>query len=147
MMLIPEDTEFEPFRIACSQQRLAVQGCTSCGKLRWPPRPVCGYCYSSETFWTPVSGGGVLFSWTLVCREYSGQAGLKTPYVVAIAELVEDRSIRFLAAGRGLVEADLRPGLAVDICFQDRGDGVVLPYWAPARDESRATLGAKRADS
>jgi uncharacterized protein len=146
MMAIPEDMEFEAFRAACSQRRLVVQECVSCGRLRWPPRPICGYCYSSETSWAGVSGGGVLFSWTVVGSAQPGQAGVKIPCIVAIAELAEDRSVRFLAAGRGLSEVDLRPGLGVAICFQDRGDGLVLPYWAPARDESGTPPGPKKAD-
>lgn len=133
---IPEDTEFEPFREACQQHRLIVQECRSCGRLRWPPRPICGYCYSSVASWAPVSGAGVLFSWTVVHARHSREFGPESPCVVALAELVEDRRVRLLAGGVGLSEAELRPGLAVAVRFQDRGEGLVLPYWAPARVES-----------
>jgi uncharacterized OB-fold protein len=138
---VPSDPEFEPFRAACRRHELVVQECTSCGRLQWPPRPICGYCYSMRTSWTPVSGQGALFSWTVVHRAHSLEYRQEVPYVIALAGLAEDPGVRLLARGDGLTEPGLRPGLAVAVSFHERGTGIVLPYWAPAGHASPGQAG------
>jgi uncharacterized protein len=128
---IPSDPEFDFFRTACRRHELVVQECTSCGRLQWPPRPVCGCCYSMRTSWTPVSGRGALFSWTVVHRAHSPEYRQEVPYVIVLAGLAEDPGVRLLARADGLSEPGLRPGLAVAVSFHDHENGIVLPYWAP----------------
>jgi len=50
--------------------RLELQTCSDCGKVRYPPAPVCDACLSMESHWTPVSGRGTILSWVVFHRKY-----------------------------------------------------------------------------
>ncbi|MGE0233679.1 MAG: Zn-ribbon domain-containing OB-fold protein [Flavobacteriaceae bacterium] len=40
--------------------------CTSCGKLTFPPKPICPHCWSDSMEWADLSGKGTLYSRTII---------------------------------------------------------------------------------
>ena len=47
---------------------LCLRHCDTCGVVHHPPRYLCGACGSDDVGWTPVSGKGRIFSWTVTHR-------------------------------------------------------------------------------
>ena len=62
----PDDELTTPFWDAAARHQLAIPRCDGCGAWVWYPRPRCPACDGSALTWTPVSGRGRLFSWTVV---------------------------------------------------------------------------------
>jgi len=52
---VPE-LDTQPFWDACAQHELRAQRCTSCGKFRWPPGPLCAHCRSWDSEWVKLDG-------------------------------------------------------------------------------------------
>lgn len=64
-----------------------LQGCTACGRLRHPPRPMCPHCQSWEARRITAGGGGFIYSYVVVHRPKL--AWLPSPFVTAVVELDE----------------------------------------------------------
>ncbi|HYA68820.1 MAG TPA: OB-fold domain-containing protein [Acidimicrobiales bacterium] len=123
---------------------LRVQVCTSCARLRHPPRPMCPHCHSTGRAWKRVSGRATLWSFIVahppVLPAYAGLA----PYNVIVAAIDEDPTIRFvgnLVTGpegpiNEIDPADIAIGERIEVCFTayQRVDGsvVALPRWRRA---------------
>ena len=95
-----------------------------------PPDSVCPYCGSTqpEFVFTPVSGRGVVKSWTVVRRSFL--PGFDLPFVLVDVELVEQDDLRLI--GRLLLGAELSPrvGDAVTLAFEDVAPGFAVPGFA-----------------
>jgi uncharacterized OB-fold protein len=79
----------EPFWAACRRHELVVQACQRCGSLLFYPRATCTSCGSTELTWRPVSGRGVLYSFTVARRATHRRLTDRVPYVIAVVELDE----------------------------------------------------------
>ena len=44
---------------------LRIQRCSNCGRLRFPPRPMCPYCNSLDHTWDALSGRGRVWSFVV----------------------------------------------------------------------------------
>jgi uncharacterized OB-fold protein len=135
------DEEMAGFLEGTLAGELRIQACTSCGRLRHPPRPMCPHCRSTGRKWTAVSGRGTVWSYTVnhppVLPAYNELA----PYNVIVVELDEDPTLRFvgnLVTGpegpiNEIDPAGIRIGEPVVVCFAhfERVDGteVALPRW------------------
>jgi uncharacterized protein len=138
------DDEVAEFFAGTRAGELRVQACTSCGRLRHPPRPMCPHCRSTGRRWQRMSGRGTLWSFVVphppVLAAYTGLA----PYNVIVVSLDEDPTIRFVGnlvtgpdgAINDIDPSGIRIGERVDVCFAlfDRVDGsqVALPRWVRA---------------
>jgi uncharacterized OB-fold protein len=104
LIQIPIEPESAPFFDACERGELSIQGCTSCGRLRFPARPVCPWCHSTASEWRLVSGRGRIWSFAVphppLLPPFQGRA----PYNVAVVELDEDPLIRVV--GNVVVDAE-----------------------------------------
>jgi uncharacterized OB-fold protein len=98
---------------------LVIPRCDECARLVWYPEPRCPACGGESFTWTPVSGRGHLFSWTVVRRPFLPAFEEMVPFITALVSLEEDPAVRIvsyvidcepdaLAAGRP-VEAVFRP--------------------------------------
>ena len=86
-------TEAKPFWDAAAQNKLVMQRCQDCGAWVWTPRPLCNECGSERIEWTPMSGKGEIYSFTVI-RQVVGRAASKAfepdiPYVIAWVDLDE----------------------------------------------------------
>ena len=138
------DQEMAGFLEGTLAGELRVQACTSCGRLRHPPRPMCPHCRSTERAWKRVSGLASVWSFIVahppVLPAYSELA----PYNVIVVTIDDDPAIRFvgnLVTGPEGPINEIDPsgiviGERVEVCFAhyQRVDGsvVALPRWVRA---------------
>ena len=140
-LLPAADDEARGFFEATRRGELVVQACTSCGRLRHPPRPMCPTCRSTGREWRAVAPTGTVWSYVIphppLLEPYSSVA----PYNVIVVELDEDPRIRFVGNLVADVDAPLdsvdphsiRIGEPVEAVFRTftRADGSteILPFW------------------
>ncbi len=104
---------------------MALQCCRACGRFRFPPRPLCPFCHSTEADWRPVTGRGRVFVSLVMYRPPSPAWEADVPYNVSQIELEE--GIRMWS---NVVDCDpevVEIGDAVSIVYEDVTDGVTLP--------------------
>jgi uncharacterized OB-fold protein len=108
---------------------LRLQRCDACGTWRHPPRVLCGHCGAGDWQWTPVSGRGALYTWTITHQMLFPPFADDLPYAVVVVELEEGP--RLVTAIRGVEPSDLRLGLAVELRIARVSDAVGLHYFVP----------------
>jgi uncharacterized OB-fold protein len=131
-----EDPEAAEFWTGCARGELLVQTCTSCGRRRMPPRPMCPRCRSLEYRWEPMSGRGSIWSFIVPHPPLLPAYQELAPYNVIVVALEEDPTIRFvgnLVTGpdgeiNEVDPATIGIGDPVGVVFQ-RVEDVVLPRW------------------
>lgn len=113
----------EPFWASVAARNLALQRCTQCGTMRYPPGPACPECLSPDATWDAVSGRGEVLSWTVFHRQYL--PGFPAPHTVVTVQLAEGPLLV------GTITPDvpdgLRVGVAVSLHYHEQLDGTVLP--------------------
>jgi uncharacterized OB-fold protein len=63
----PRVSEFtRPFWNALGDGRLVTTGCQDCGRLTFPPKPLCKSCWSRNMAWRHLRPNGRLYSFTRV---------------------------------------------------------------------------------
>ncbi len=108
-----------------------MRRCTSCGALRFYPKPLCPSCHGAGSEPAEVSGEGTVYSFTVVHRAPSAELKPETPYTVALIDLVEGVRVtgRLLSpegreprcGDRARVTADDRPYAAFEIVEKETG--------------------------
>ena len=116
-----------------------LQAGSDCGHLRYPPGPAGPICQSLDSEWSEASGKGTIYSYEIVMHPIHPAFRERTPYVVALVELDEQRGVPTEHDGlrviTSLVDEDGNPesqenvaiGLRVEVEFADLGDGLALP--------------------
>lgn len=54
------------FASRANGERLELQQCDACGAIQWPPRDVCGACWSDALQWREVPPSGALLATTML---------------------------------------------------------------------------------
>ena len=108
---------------------LRLQRCNACGRWRHPPRILCGACGSDRWQWQPVSGRGVVYSWTVTHQALVPPFADDLPYAVVVVELEEGP--RLVTAVRAIAPADLRLGLGVELRIAPLSNTIGLHYFVP----------------
>lgn len=137
------DEDGAPFWDHARAGELRIQACVSCGRLRFPPRPMCPRCRSTESEWRRMSGRGTVWSFVVAHPPLLSAYQALAPYNVVIVALDEDPLVRL--AGNLVADADapidsvdpatIEIGQRVHVVFQEL-DGFALPRWA--REERAA---------
>ena len=126
-------TEAKPFWDAALQNKLVMQRCNDCKAWIWTPRPLCNECGSERIEWTPMSGKGSVYSFTVI-RQVVGRAASKAfepdiPYVVAWVDLYEGPRMITNIVGCRVEEVNL--GMKVSVVFDKASDEIWLPKFKP----------------
>jgi len=135
-----EDDDAAPFWAGTARGELLVQACTSCGRRRVPPRPMCPACRSVCHAWQPLSGRGTIWSFVVAHPPLLPAYQAVAPYNVITVALDEDPQLRLVgnlvARPDGPInEVDpstIRIGEPVRVVFQ-QVDDVHLPRWMRER--------------
>ncbi|TJZ79665.1 DNA-binding protein [Rhodococcus oryzae] len=98
--------------------RLSVRRCVHCLRWSFPPSRCCRHCWSADFTVEPVTGKGVLLTWTEV-NDPSG-------YLVAVVELEE--GIRLLLGLTGTEPSALRVDTPIRLYFEHLGGDFWLPF-------------------
>lgn len=130
---LPEITPVtRPFWDAAAAGKLVMQRCADCRSWIWCPRPVCVECGGEKLEWTPLSGRGEIFAFTVI-REVVGRAlrgfAPDIPYVTAWIDLEEGPRICSNVVQCPIENVAI--GMAVQVLFEDAGNGIFLPKFKP----------------
>jgi uncharacterized OB-fold protein len=82
--------------------------------------------------WAPVSGDGVLKTWTVVRDAFLPAFADDTPYVIAEIELPEQEGLRLITQLVGIDLAELALGLSLEVTFDERAEGISVPQFKRA---------------
>lgn len=128
---VPHPTaDSAPFWDAMNEGRLSLQKCSSCGKIRHYPRPMCDVCYSMKSEWVKGSGRGTIHSWVVCHHAYLPAFRNDTPYTLVTVDLEE--GVRMNAMLRNAEGVKLRVGMPVRLAFERVSDKLTLPAFALA---------------
>ncbi len=96
--------------------RIVAVRCPECQANLLPPRQYCERCFSETTEWVPLTGRGVVHSYTLVGVDLDGKP-LADPVPVAVIKLdgADGSLVHYLGELGG---ARLRVGLPVEPVFR-----------------------------
>jgi acetyl-CoA acetyltransferase/uncharacterized OB-fold protein len=119
----------ENFWRACHDGRLEVNRCQDCGWYIHPSRPVCSRCQSRDVKPQPLSGRGVVFSYTINYQQWV--PNMNVPLVIALVELVEQRGLRLTTNLINCPVDAVRIGMPVKVVFRQVSDEAGLPLFAP----------------
>ena len=131
-----ESEDGAPFWAGTARGELLVQACDSCGRWRFPPRPMCPHCRSLVSRWEATSGRGTVWSFVVPHPPLLPAYSELAPYNVIVVALDEDPKIRMvgnlLASADGQINeidpATITVGEPVSVVFQQVED-VSLPRW------------------
>ena len=139
-LLYPEpDDDSGPFWEGTRAGELRMQACAACGRLRFPPRPMCPWCRSTDAQWNVMSGRGTIWSFVVPHPPLLPADAELLPYNVIVVALEEEPTLRLVG---NLVAAPDAPinsvdattieiGAPVRVVFQEHGP-VVMPRWVLA---------------
>jgi uncharacterized OB-fold protein len=119
-----------PYWTAARERRLVIRRCRSCGELHFMPRHLCPNCWSDDLEWIDAGGGGAVHSFTIIRRASAPAFAPRVPYVVALIDL--DEGPRMMANVLGDDALSVAIGDRVQLSFEDRGDGALIPQFQRA---------------
>ena len=117
--------ESQPYWEGLKEGKFRLQHCTSCGKVRHYPRPVCPHCFSMESEFRDAPTGGAIHTWTVCHHPFNFFFKASAPYIVALVDM--DAGVRVNATLTGIAEADLKIGRRVRLSFEAATKEVTLP--------------------
>ena len=120
-----------PYWEAARRHELLLQRCTTCGRHLFHPRATCPSCGSDQLTWEPVSGEGVVYSYTVARRPTHSAFAAQVPMVIAIVELVEGPRLTTNIVGCDPAAVSIGMPVVVDYIDGDDTD-VTLPVFRPA---------------
>ena len=131
------DDHDAPFWEGARRGALVMEACSSCGELRFPPRPMCPYCHSRQREWRELSGRGRIWSFIVPHPPLFPVFNPLAPYNVIIVELEEQPSIRLVGnlvsdpAGpiNGVNPETIQIGEPVQAVFVPMTEDVTLIRW------------------
>jgi uncharacterized OB-fold protein len=112
--------------------QLHMQRCGACERLIHPPALLCPDDHSDDLRFVPVSGRGVVETWTE--NQHSWFPGFAAPYYVAYVTLAEDSRARVLTNLVNVDGVEVRIGMPVRVTFERHeadGDEIHLPLFEP----------------
>ncbi len=115
------------------QHQLVVQRCARCNTFRHPPVPVCFKCRSFEYGWQPVSGKGVIYTYTIAHHPPAPAMANLVPYNVVIIELTDADGVRMVGNLLDAPNEAIKVGMPVEVVFEDVSGQITLPQWRLAR--------------
>jgi uncharacterized protein len=133
LLPVQDDVDTAGFWEAARRHELAVCACEDCGTVLHMPRARCRACGSWRVAWRALSGRGRLYSWTTV--EHQVHPAYPAPYTLVLVEPEDAPEARFVGSLPG--RPPLNAGQPMRVWFEDVADGVVLPQWAPTREDDQ----------
>ncbi len=128
---LPEITLLnEPFWEGTKAHELRLQLCDDCPEYRFTPKDVCSTCSSVNATWTPVSGDGTVYSYSVVHRGPGPAFQEDAPYIVVMVDLAEGP--RILSHMTGCEPEDMKIGMPVTVVFEDVTPEITLYKFRPA---------------
>jgi uncharacterized OB-fold protein len=123
------DADSAPFWEAAAAHVLTVARCSRCRTFSLPIDRACRHCRSTEPAYTfePVSGRGVVRSWTIVRQSFLPGFDDDLPFVLVDVELDEQSDLRMIGRLLDGPDAPLQVGARVTVGFEDLTSGFSVP--------------------
>lgn len=94
---------------------LSGSRCSACGKVFFPPKPVCPACFDGALEDVPLSKKGILHTYAV---SYMGPPDLVKPYIIGFVDLPEGIRIFSLITGCDAGTRTLRMGIAMEMVIE-----------------------------
>jgi uncharacterized protein len=120
----------QPYWEGLKNRKLRLQQCDECGRIWYPPSPLCPGCWSRKFTWTRLSGRGHVNSWVVFHQSYFRGYDDELPYNVAEVQL--DEGPRLLTNLVDIANDRIRAGMPVEIVFDDVTPEITLAKFRPA---------------
>lgn len=121
----------QPFWDGCRNGVLLLQRCDACGRLRFYPAESCPTCGTIGGSWVDTSGRGTLYSWIVVHKNPDRYWRTQIPYISGVVELGDQARLYMPALVTDVGADRVAAGMALQVWFDDVGDGHMLPRWRP----------------
>jgi len=125
---VPTPTS-EPYWQGLADGQVTLQQCDDCSAWVFYPRTHCNGCLSPNLTWKPVSGSGVVYSFTVARRPTAPQFADEILQLIIVVEL--EQGVRMNAVMVNIAPESLSVGMAVKPVFHHQ-DGATLLYFEPA---------------
>jgi uncharacterized OB-fold protein len=122
----------QPFWDSLRERNIKVQRCTSCGAFRHVPKEICAKCHSMSFSWEPVSGRGVVYTYTIVHRAPTPAYQAAAPYAIVHAAM--DEGFRMVAAMTQVDPDAVEIGAPVRVVYTDLSPDWTIVEFEPATD-------------
>lgn len=123
---VPVDLAVErPYWDSCRERAMRMQRCDKCGNYRFYPGYVCDRCGSTALTWAPVSGRGVVYTYSVIHLPSAGIAPV--PYVWALIELEE--GVVMTSNVVGCPADEVCVGMPVEVTYVDVSPEWTIPYF------------------
>ncbi|MEU1521864.1 OB-fold domain-containing protein [Nocardia rhamnosiphila] len=132
------DARSAPYWAATARHELAIARCARCDRFEIPPGSVCSHCGTTDPAFRfePVSGRGVVRSWTVVRRASLLGFADEVPYLLVDVELAEQAGLRMIGRLLDGPDTALHEGIAVRVSFEDIAVGTAVPAFTLAAGRS-----------
>ena len=111
-----------PFWESLKARAVQVQRCDNCHAYLYIPKDICNHCHSDQLTWTPISGHGEVYTYTIVRRAPTPAYQAEAPYVLAHVTMAE--GFRMIASLTGAEPETVKIGMPVEVAYED-----VTPEW------------------
>ena len=118
----------EAYWRGAAANRLLLQRCAHCGRVRHYPRPLCDSCHSFDAEEIELPRRGTVHSWTVTHHAFDPALAGDLPYVLVTVDIAD--GVRML--GRFSGDRPLRIGLPVEFDFVADPRGVPVPHFVAA---------------
>ena len=121
----------EPFTIEqfckfTGRGKLMSGKCRKCGKIHFPPRPMCDCCFSKEFEWTEIPTKGKLLTYTII-HIAPAQFQSMAPYVVGIVKFEEGAQLPGVV--RNVALDAVKVGMDLTVDFEKETASEEWPQW------------------
>lgn len=123
------DYDTQEFWDAANRGELVIPQCSDCLLARWPPGPCCPRCQSFAVQWSPSTGRGTVYSWTVVAHAASESLRDQVPYTIVLVDLEE--GIRIIGNLIRPAPSGVIANLPVRVVFETDDAGVSVPNFVP----------------
>lgn len=110
------------------QGELRIYRCQQCSYYVHPPVPFCPQCESHNVKPEPVSGRGVITSFTVNHKQWL--PNLPVPYVLALVSIIEQEDVRLVTNIVNCSVDDVYMNMPVKVLFEQNED-VWVPLFEP----------------
>jgi uncharacterized protein len=119
-----------PYWDSLKAHAVQVQKCDNCGKFRYVPKEICNNCLSTDSTWSPISGNGEIYTYTVVRRAPTPAYQEDAPY--AIVHVTMDEGFRMIGSIKNVDPETVRIGQRVKVAYDDATAEWTILQFEPA---------------
>jgi uncharacterized OB-fold protein len=116
----------EQFYKWASQGKVMGGKCSKCGKIQFPPRPLCSNCLSTEFEWTEIPTKGKLLTYTVI-HVAPTQFQSIAPYAVGIIQF--ENGLRLPSMIKDVALEQIEIGMPLAMGFEVCATTDKWPQW------------------